>query len=431
MSYIHKNDSLQKQGSGNENQKTLSPAFTDQRPSTSIQLKQQSLMNNAVSQRIDTINPEPETTLQYKEKPNNTGLPNQLKAGIESLSGMSMDHVKVHYNSDKPAQLNAHAYAQGSDIHVAPGQEQHLPHEAWHVVQQAQGRVKPTMQMKAGVPVNDDVGLEHEADVMGAKALTQLSEEKPVQHKTIHTTSNTSQPVQRAITRSMWKIINETEFKDDDDMHNTGMWLTSKYGYETANLIVNGILDRNNLSSEQHNFLQQNSNEDVNEQDEEDVNWVDHGDLGEYDDPETIDHYIDENQIAQLARKGNTVSGPKSYATKNVGSFVNVSYRTDGQGCIDFSNPFNSTTWKNPVLAGSGVNLSAANKTIDKKNRAQHFAIGDLLYAKKQGKSKASYTTNLRSGKWTWHHLPATYKMVLVDMTVHAKHGHNGGVYLW
>ena len=102
---------------------------------------------------------------------NKTGLPDNLKAGVESLSGMSLDHVKVHYNSAQPAQLNALAYAQGSDIHVAPGQEQHLPHEAWHVVQQAQGRVKPTMQMKDGVPVNDDAGLEHEADVMGAKAL--------------------------------------------------------------------------------------------------------------------------------------------------------------------------------------------------------------------------------------------------------------------
>lgn len=110
---------------------------------------------------------------QLKEeatKPNDTGLPDNLKSGIESLSGMSMDNVKVHYNSSQPAQLNALAYAQGTDIHVAPGQEQHLPHEAWHVVQQAQGRVKPTMQMKEGVPVNDDKSLEHEADVMGAKA---------------------------------------------------------------------------------------------------------------------------------------------------------------------------------------------------------------------------------------------------------------------
>ncbi len=102
---------------------------------------------------------------------NRTGLPAQLKQGIEALSGMSMDHVRVHYNSPKPAQLHAYAYAQGSEIHVASGQEQHLPHEAWHVVQQKQGRVQPNMQMKDRVNVNDDAGLEKEADVMGAKAL--------------------------------------------------------------------------------------------------------------------------------------------------------------------------------------------------------------------------------------------------------------------
>lgn len=99
-----------------------------------------------------------------------TGLPDQLKAGIESLSGLSMDAVRVHYNSAKPAELQAHAYARGTDIHVAPGQEKHLPHEAWHVVQQAQGRVKPTLQAK-GAAINDDKGLEGEADRMGARAL--------------------------------------------------------------------------------------------------------------------------------------------------------------------------------------------------------------------------------------------------------------------
>ncbi len=106
---------------------------------------------------------------------NRTGLPDQLKSGIESLSGLSMDKVKVHYNSAKPARLNALAYAQGSDIHLAPGQEQHLPHEAWHVVQQVQGRVKPTMQMKVGVRVNDDADLEAEADLMGQRALAQTT----------------------------------------------------------------------------------------------------------------------------------------------------------------------------------------------------------------------------------------------------------------
>jgi hypothetical protein len=109
--------------------------------------------------------------LQQTPRANNTGLPDQLKSGIESLSGMSMDDVRVHFNSSQPAQLNALAYAQGCDIHLAPGQERHLPHEAWHVVQQAQGRVRPTLQLKDGVPVNDDVGLEREADEMGSKAL--------------------------------------------------------------------------------------------------------------------------------------------------------------------------------------------------------------------------------------------------------------------
>lgn len=102
---------------------------------------------------------------------NNTGLPDNLKAGVENLSGVSLNNVKVHYNSPKPAQLNALAYAQGSDIHVAPGQQKHLPHEAWHIAQQSQGRVKPTTQAK-GVAINDDSHLEREADVMGAKAAT-------------------------------------------------------------------------------------------------------------------------------------------------------------------------------------------------------------------------------------------------------------------
>ncbi|MEH2154086.1 eCIS core domain-containing protein [Nostoc sp.] len=108
------------------------------------------------------------------QKVNKTGLSDNLKAGIENLSGMSMDDVKVHYNSSKPAQLQALAYTQNTDIHVSSGQEKHLAHEAWHVVQQKQGRVKPTLQMK-GVQINDDEGLEREADVMGEKALQRKS----------------------------------------------------------------------------------------------------------------------------------------------------------------------------------------------------------------------------------------------------------------
>ncbi len=109
-------------------------------------------------------------TAQLEKKENLTGMPDDLKEGIESLSGFSMDDVRVHYNSSKPATVQALAYTQGTDIHVAPGQEKHLPHEAWHVAQQMAGRVSPTTNIN-GMPVNDNVELEREADVMGEMAV--------------------------------------------------------------------------------------------------------------------------------------------------------------------------------------------------------------------------------------------------------------------
>lgn len=161
-------EEIQQQKSDGTVQKMDAPELDEEHPGGVTQHKSQQTEVNA---------------FPVQRQENKTGMPDQLKSGIENLSGMSMDHVKVHYNSSQPAQLNALAYAQGSDIHVAPGQEKHLPHEAWHVVQQAQGRVQPTTQMKAGVPVNDDPGLENEADVMGEKALSAVSE--PVQKKEI------------------------------------------------------------------------------------------------------------------------------------------------------------------------------------------------------------------------------------------------------
>lgn len=131
----------------------------DNRSETKAQLKRMEQKENG------------KKVIQTKSPKN--GLPEKLKGGIEQLSGMSMDGVKVHYNSQQPAQVNAHAFAQGTDIHLAPGQEKHLAHEAWHVVQQKQGRVKPTIHVNNKVPVNDDKNLENEADIMGRKATTQ------------------------------------------------------------------------------------------------------------------------------------------------------------------------------------------------------------------------------------------------------------------
>jgi hypothetical protein len=106
---------------------------------------------------------------QARAIPNRTGLPDRLKAGVEHLSDLAMDDVRVHDHSSKPATVHAHAYARGTDIHLGPGQEKYLAHEEWHVAQQKQGRVKPALQMK-GVAINDDGGLGLEADAAGSSA---------------------------------------------------------------------------------------------------------------------------------------------------------------------------------------------------------------------------------------------------------------------
>ena len=140
--------------------------------SQSESLQRNANMANAAAQRAEA------------PRPNNTGMPDNLKAGIESLSGFSMDDVRVHYNSSKPATVQALAYTQGTDIHVAPGQEKHLPHEAWHVAQQMAGRVSPTTNIN-GMPVNDNAALEHEADVMGEKAVMLRKENVETKSKNV------------------------------------------------------------------------------------------------------------------------------------------------------------------------------------------------------------------------------------------------------
>ena len=108
-------------------------------------------------------------TLTTQRRTNSTGLPDDLKSGLESLSGFNLNDVQVNYNSPEPAKIGAHAVTQGRAIHVAPGQQEHVNHEGWHVVQQLQNRVRPTTQI-GNVQVNDDSSLEREADRMGARA---------------------------------------------------------------------------------------------------------------------------------------------------------------------------------------------------------------------------------------------------------------------
>jgi hypothetical protein len=77
--------------------------------------------------------------------------------------------VRIHRGSTLPAEVRGASFTVGGDIHLGPGQEATLAHEAWHVVQQRQGRVAPTTRIRAAA-VNLSSALEHEADVMGRRA---------------------------------------------------------------------------------------------------------------------------------------------------------------------------------------------------------------------------------------------------------------------
>ncbi|BBN80547.1 hypothetical protein PA25_05320 [Pseudoalteromonas sp. A25] len=164
----------------------------------------------------------------------------------------------------------------------------------------------------------------------------------------------------------------------------------------------------------------------------------------------------------QAKRTPNSMSGPKDFTTSNSGDFEDSFYILGGSGEIDFETlptkaahtahvppgkrkktPLKhaNITWTDPHSSGSKadslINLNdhpdvkSNAVTIDTDDRPQHFRLADYLYAKKKGWKFASDTSKFRNGKWTWHHLATQYHMVLVDMEVHAKHGHNGGVFLW
>jgi hypothetical protein len=103
-------------------------------------------------------------------KQSSGGMPTDLVQGFAASTGHDLSDVNVVRNSDKPAQVGALAYAQGNDIHLAAGQDQHLAHEAAHIVQQREGRVQANTEVN-GKPVNTQQSLESEADTMGAKAM--------------------------------------------------------------------------------------------------------------------------------------------------------------------------------------------------------------------------------------------------------------------
>jgi hypothetical protein len=109
----------------------------------------------------------------------NDALPDQLQQSLETSFNHDFSNVHIQKDSERARELQALAFTEGEAIHFAPGQfnpgssagKNLIGHEFAHVVQQRSGVVQPTAIMGKGIALNDDRGLEAEADALGKKAV--------------------------------------------------------------------------------------------------------------------------------------------------------------------------------------------------------------------------------------------------------------------
>lgn len=146
--------------------------FNDEQEGASMMPPAQLFADSSKEQKVSPASQDKATTGK------GSSLPQDVQEKMENSMGHDFSNVNIHENSTDAADLGASAYAQGNDVHFAPGKfdpqsekgQELIGHELAHVVQQREGRVEPTTKMGKGMDVNDDPALENEADAMGAKA---------------------------------------------------------------------------------------------------------------------------------------------------------------------------------------------------------------------------------------------------------------------
>jgi hypothetical protein len=131
--------------------------------------------------QMKSASPAQSTQNQPLQRKPSTGsgrvIPEPVREKMEKSFGTSFSNVSIHTESAQAKNIGALAYAQGSQIHFAPGQynpnstsgQALLGHELTHIVQQRVGRV-PTPKQSKGLPINANPALEREADLLGARA---------------------------------------------------------------------------------------------------------------------------------------------------------------------------------------------------------------------------------------------------------------------
>lgn len=177
----------------NNNRQTASRAGQAESPRQGKPIQmlamQRAVGNRAVLQmmRAGELSPEESNAPAQRKQERPGALPLDVQAKMEKVMGADFSNVNVHANSSQASSVGALAYAQGNDIHFAPGQynpdtqsgQKIIGHELAHVVQQRQGRVLPTAQLKSGMRLNDDPALEKEADDLGERAASTPDQAAP------------------------------------------------------------------------------------------------------------------------------------------------------------------------------------------------------------------------------------------------------------
>lgn len=223
------------------------------------------LSNKSSNQYIEINHDRPQSTLLA----NHTGIPNLLKTRFESISGILLDDVRIHYNSNEPSKIGSLAYTQGNQVYISSGQEKYLKHELGHILQQKQGFVQPTGYIN-GMPINDSPILEHQADQMPLKNTMQMrmfynNQRKPViQAKKIREEIHNKAYEDKVIKASDDKVASSTSSKEKNKIyqqdHNKTEWENNSERAEKSledkqhiAFIINAILSYKESDFIEHN----------------------------------------------------------------------------------------------------------------------------------------------------------------------------------
>ncbi len=117
-------------------------------------------------------------TKSYPENRISEKLPEEVQTKMENSFSQDFSNVNIHKDSSSAQDIHAKAYAQGNDIHFAPGEydpsskagHELIGHELTHVVQQKQGKVNSSTINRKSLAITQETEFEKEADEAGKLA---------------------------------------------------------------------------------------------------------------------------------------------------------------------------------------------------------------------------------------------------------------------